>query len=79
MTLSDVPVEFILFGLTLASVALFHRHTLRVAVIGLVAITLYLRHPEWLTRAPVIAIAAWIAIVLTGAACSCSRWCRVRR
>ena len=36
-----VPVDFILFALTLAGVALFHRHTLRVAVIGLVAITLY--------------------------------------
>jgi Na+/H+ antiporter NhaD/arsenite permease-like protein len=36
-----VPVEFILFALTLAGVALFHNHTLRVAVIGLVVITLY--------------------------------------
>ncbi len=36
-----MPVDFILFALTLAGVALFHRHTLRVAVIGLVAITLY--------------------------------------
>ena len=36
-----MPVEFILFALTLAGVALFHRHTLRVAAIGLVAITLY--------------------------------------
>lgn len=36
-----VPIDFVLFGLTLAGVALFHRHTLRVAVIGLVAITLY--------------------------------------
>jgi hypothetical protein len=36
-----VPVDFILFALTLAGVALFHHHTLRVAVIGLVAITLY--------------------------------------
>ena len=41
MTPLRVPVEFILFALTLAGVALFHRHTLRVAVIGLVAITLY--------------------------------------
>ena len=36
-----VPVDFILFALTLAGVALFHHHTLRVAVIGLVSITLY--------------------------------------
>jgi Na+/H+ antiporter NhaD/arsenite permease-like protein len=36
-----VPVDFILFAATLASVALFHRHTLRVALIGLAAITAY--------------------------------------
>jgi hypothetical protein len=29
-----IPFEFILFSLTLAGIALFHRHTLRVAVIG---------------------------------------------
>ncbi|MGH8725364.1 MAG: citrate transporter [Burkholderiales bacterium] len=36
-----VPVDFVLFGLTLAGVALFHRHTLAVALTGLGAITLY--------------------------------------
>jgi len=36
-----VPIEFILFGLTLLGVALFHAHTLRVALTGLVAISLY--------------------------------------
>ncbi|MFY9316896.1 MAG: citrate transporter [Burkholderiales bacterium] len=36
-----VPVDFVLFGLTLAGVALFHHHTLQVALIGLAAITLY--------------------------------------
>ena len=36
-----VPVEFVLFALTLAGVALFHHHTLHVALIGLAAITLY--------------------------------------
>ena len=36
-----VPVEFVLFGLTLAGVALFHHHTLQVALTGLAAITLY--------------------------------------
>jgi Na+/H+ antiporter NhaD/arsenite permease-like protein len=36
-----VPVEFILFGLTLAGVALFHHHTLQVALIGLGVILLY--------------------------------------
>ena len=36
-----VPVDFVLFGLTLAGVALFHRHVLWVALIGLAVITLY--------------------------------------
>jgi Na+/H+ antiporter NhaD/arsenite permease-like protein len=36
-----IPVEFLLFGLTLAGVALFHRHTLAVALSGLAAISLY--------------------------------------
>jgi Na+/H+ antiporter NhaD/arsenite permease-like protein len=36
-----VPIEFVLFALTLAGVALFHHHTLQVALIGLAAITLY--------------------------------------
>ncbi len=36
-----VPVDFILFALTLLGVALFHHHTMRVALTGLVTITLY--------------------------------------
>jgi len=36
-----VPVDFVLFALTLAGVALFHHHTLYVALIGLGVITLY--------------------------------------
>ena len=36
-----VPIAFVLFGLTLAGVALFHRHTFYVAIIGLTVITLY--------------------------------------
>ena len=36
-----VPVDFVLFALTLAAVALFHHHTLYVALIGLAVITLY--------------------------------------
>lgn len=36
-----VPIEFILFGLTLAGVAVLHHHTLRVAVLGAVLIALY--------------------------------------
>ncbi|MES3000683.1 MAG: citrate transporter [Pseudomonadota bacterium] len=36
--IAGIPVEFFLFGLTLAGVAVFHRHTLYVAVIGMVVI-----------------------------------------
>ncbi len=36
-----IPFDFILFGLTLLGVAVFHNHTLRVALGGLAAITLY--------------------------------------
>jgi Na+/H+ antiporter NhaD/arsenite permease-like protein len=36
-----VPVEFILFALTLLGVALFYHHTLRVALTGLVTISIY--------------------------------------
>ncbi|MBI4275478.1 MAG: citrate transporter [Rhizobiales bacterium] len=36
-----IPFDFILFGLTLLGVALFHHHTLQVALTGLAAITLY--------------------------------------
>ena len=36
-----VPFEFVLFGATLAGVAVFHRHTLQVALSGLAAIVLY--------------------------------------
>jgi Na+/H+ antiporter NhaD/arsenite permease-like protein len=38
---AGVPIDFLLFGATLLGVALFHHHTLRVAVIGLAVITLY--------------------------------------
>jgi len=36
-----VPIDFVLFGLTLVGVALFHHHTLQVALAGLAVITLY--------------------------------------
>ena len=39
--IAGVPIDFLLFALTLGGVALFHHHTLRVAVIGLAVITLY--------------------------------------
>ena len=38
ITFSGIPLEFILFGLTLLGVAIFHKYTLRVAVIGLTSI-----------------------------------------
>jgi Na+/H+ antiporter NhaD/arsenite permease-like protein len=40
-SLLGIPVDFILFAGVLAGVALFHHHTLRVAVLGLVVITAY--------------------------------------
>jgi Na+/H+ antiporter NhaD/arsenite permease-like protein len=40
MAPSDIPLEFVIFGATLLGVALFHRHTLAVAVTGLVAAVL---------------------------------------
>jgi Na+/H+ antiporter NhaD/arsenite permease-like protein len=39
--LFGIPVDFILFALTLLGVALFHHHTLYVALTGLAAVTLY--------------------------------------
>src|SRR5258706_747973 len=39
--IASIPIEFILFALTLAGIALFHRHTLMVALAGLCAIVAY--------------------------------------
>jgi len=39
--LFGVPLEFVLFALTLIGVAVFHHHTLRVALAGLAAIVVY--------------------------------------
>lgn len=41
MSLGSVPLEFILFALTLLGVAMFHRHALAVAASGLAIITAY--------------------------------------
>ena len=41
MFVFGIPLDFFLFGFTLLGVALFHHHTLKVAVTGLVVITLY--------------------------------------
>ena len=40
-TLLGIPVDFILFALTLIGVAVFHHHTLQVALTGLAVIILY--------------------------------------
>jgi Na+/H+ antiporter NhaD/arsenite permease-like protein len=37
----DVPIEFVLFALTLVGVAVFHHHTFEVALTGVIVITLY--------------------------------------
>ena len=37
----DIPIDFILFALTLLGIAIFHRYTLPVALAGLAAITTY--------------------------------------
>ena len=39
--LGPVPVDFILFAAILVGIALLHRHTLQVAVAGLLAVTIY--------------------------------------
>jgi Na+/H+ antiporter NhaD/arsenite permease-like protein len=39
--LSGIPVDFILFGVTLLGVAILHHHTLQVALTGLAMVTLY--------------------------------------
>lgn len=39
--IGSVPIEFILFGAILACVAVFHKHTLPIAVTGLAVITIY--------------------------------------
>lgn len=41
ISLAGIPVDFILFALTLLGVALFHHHTLQVALTGLATITIY--------------------------------------
>ena len=41
MFIAGIPLDFFLFGLTLLGVALFHHHTLKVALTGLAIITFY--------------------------------------
>ena len=39
--IAGIPIDFILFGMTLFGVAMFHNHTLIVALSGVSAISLY--------------------------------------
>jgi len=41
VTLAGIPLDFVLFALTLLGVAIFNRHTLFVAVTGMIVIALY--------------------------------------
>ena len=41
MFIAGIPLDFFLFGFTLLGVALFHHHVLKVALTGLIVITLY--------------------------------------
>ena len=41
MLVAGIPLDFLLFGFTLLGVALFHHHTLKVALTGLAVVTLY--------------------------------------
>ena len=40
-SVGGVPIDFILFGAVLLGVAIFHHHTMRVAVTGVIGITIY--------------------------------------
>ena len=40
-SVAGIPIDFFLFAFTLAGIALFHHHTLAIAVTGMVIITLY--------------------------------------
>jgi len=55
--MGPVPVDFILFALILAGIAFLHRHTLQVAVGGLLAVTIYNFVGEWEAGA---SASAWV-------------------
>jgi len=68
-----IPVDFILFALTLLGVALFHHHTLKVALTGLATITLYkLAFTGFKTGAGLSGLGAHLAhewVILTNLLC----------
>jgi len=63
MSFPDIPLEFVIFGATLAGVALFHRHTLAVALAGLIA-ALLLQYAETRSLAGIAAHFAdeWVSL-----------------
>ena len=68
-----IPIEFVLFGATLLGVAVFHRHTLPVALAGLASITVFkfisgfdlLHHlaSEWVILANLFALLVGFALL----------------
>ncbi len=74
MAIAGIPIEFILFALTLLGVALFHRQTLYVALTGMVAIAAFklgftdfslpkhLAH-EWVTLANLLGLLLGFALL----------------
>ncbi len=58
-TIAGIPVAFVLFGTTLLGVAVFHHHTLRVALLGLAAITAYTLVFSAFNGTPGLAGLAW--------------------
>ncbi len=81
--IAGVPVDFILFGLTLLGVALFHHHTLRVALTGLAIITLYkLGFTGFKSGAGIPGLLAHLGqewVILTNLLCSSPRRTRAAR
>ena len=64
---AGMPVDFMMSGVTLLGAALFHAHTLRVASLGAIAITLYPLQ-RLMRRLPVFPSRLALALSLIGAA-----------
>jgi Na+/H+ antiporter NhaD/arsenite permease-like protein len=74
MSVAGIPMEFVFFALTLLGVALFHGHTLYVALMGMAVIALYklgftdfslLKHlsHEWVTLANLLGLLLGFALL----------------
>jgi hypothetical protein len=60
-TIFGIPIDLILFGLSLLCIAVFHHHTLRLALVGLVAIVFviaFMIPVETLTVPPLFSLSA---------------------